>query len=562
MGGVVTAVDISESPRLRELPEQPTPEFASSIGERMLAGTISDHHGPLFRGDDQFDGAGDESAQAMARAHVYRILTDRSFHQLQLHLERCQFVRKDLGLVGVPHRTTFSNSWQNQFSQSTRKQIKEWAAWMQQALSKLNTNEVEPYLPDEERTYRSGQKITDAQKRRCVSNVWGIIADDFDFDRGPGIEWSTQYMYDLFAEGAAKGITPYEVLDKERKETDDASLKAVMNAVNQRSADEWIDVFDDLFQRLFDRLHSLGWFTREVDAYVDGTTRPMWPSGELPEGVRGGDVKESTNYAWQFATLVVEERGIQVPVAVVPIRKETTAADQLEELLEQAAGRVKIDVLQADGAYGGARPQRVVKESSIVNDYIFRGSRRSNEVKRRLVTMTGKFDEGGQYVTTSADGNVRSESRLVADPDWNHANEERLNTVPDSLQHGLGAFGTGGSEDAVDLDDVDKKLWQSRRPYYTSLTKEQATAEEVTEMYDDRWIVEDNYANTKRNQLGKTDSPNHAIQTFVFCVGMLFSVSWTAARVFLRADYPESIPHDRPIISAREIVAFVRLEFG
>ena len=63
----------------------------------MLAGTISDHHGPLFRGDDQFNGNGDESAQAMARSHVYRILTDRSFHQLQLHLERCQYVIGDLG---------------------------------------------------------------------------------------------------------------------------------------------------------------------------------------------------------------------------------------------------------------------------------------------------------------------------------------------------------------------------------------------------------------------------------------------------------------------------------
>jgi len=81
-------------------------------------------------------------------------------------------------------------------------------------------------------------------------------------------------------------------------------------------------------------------------------------------------------------------------------------------------------------------------------------------------------------------------------------------------------------------------------------------------MYNDRWIVEDNYANTKRNQLGKTDSPNHAIQTFVFCLGMLFSVAWTACRVFLREDYPEAVPEDRPIISAWEIVVFVRLEYG
>lgn len=123
------------------------------------------------------------------------------------------------------------------------------------------------------------------------------------------------------------------------------------------------------------------------------------------------------------------------------------------------------------------------------------------------------------------------------------------------------SFGDGDAP-AVDLDKVDKKHWQSRRPYYTSLSKEQASAEEVAEMYDDRWIVEDNYANTKRNQLGKTDSPNHAIQTFVFCLEMLFSVSWAAYRVFLREDHPDAVPDDRPIISAREIVTFVRLEYG
>jgi hypothetical protein len=32
--------------------------------------------------------------------------------------------------------------------------------------------------------------------------------------------------------------------------------------------------------------------------------------------------------------------------------------------------------------------------------------------------------------------------------------------------------------------------------------------------------------------------------------------------VFLREDYPEAVPKDRPIISAREIVVFVRLEYG
>jgi hypothetical protein len=539
-----------------------TPDRNATTGEQMLAGIIADYWKPVAPGDDLYADAGDENVEAIARAHIYRILTDRSFHELERHLVGSPAIRRLLGVDTVLNHNSYSRSWRVQFSETNRQHLRTICETVREQLAALDVAEVEPFLADEDRIHTARERITDAQKRRCVNNVWGLFDDVLDFDRGPGIEWSTQYLYDVFAEGATKGITPYEVLDKERKESEDASLKAVMNAVDQRSADEWIDVFDDMFQRVFDRLHAVGWFTREVDAYVDGTTRPMWPTGELPEGVKGGDVKESTNYAWQFATLVVEERGIQVPVAVVPITDEVAPEDQLEMLLDQAEGRVKIDVLQADGAYGGARPQQVVKQSSLVNDYIFRGTRRSDEVKRRLVTMTGLFGEGGQYVTTSADHQVRAESRLVADPDWNNATEEWLNTVPDSGQFGISSYSDDKPGGTVVLDDVDKKYWQARRPYYTSLTEEQASAKEVTEMYDDRWIVEDNYANTKRNQLGKTDSPNHAIQTFVFCLGMLFSVAWTACRVFLREDYPDCVPHDRPIISAREIVVFVRLEYG
>lgn len=143
----------------------------------------------------------------------------------------------------------------------------------------------------------------------------------------------------------------------------------------------------------------------------------MWPAGELPKGVKGGDVKESTNYAWQYATLVVQERGIQVPVAVVPITDEVAPHDQLRKLLEQAKSRVSIDVLQADGAYAGARSQKLLQDSSVVNDYILRGSRQSDEVKRKLVMITGEYDDGGDYTTASADRQVRAKSRVVADPD-------------------------------------------------------------------------------------------------------------------------------------------------
>ena len=558
----VIEVPLSDGPNPGPIQSYETPEQNATDGELILAGIIGKYPGPIIREEDKFEGEGDEHALAVANAHVYRLLTGRSYFKLELHLKKCPKVRRSLGLERVLDGSTFSNSWREQFYDSTKEYLKEYCTWIQAELEKLDIREVEPFLPDEKREHLNRPKLTDAEKRRTVLTTWGMIEDDLDFNRGPGIEWSDKYLYNVFAEGANKGITPFEVLDKERKDRspdEDASHKAVMNAAANRTADEWAAVFDDVFDTIFSRLKAAGYFTREHDAYLDGTTRPMWPSGELPEGVKGGDVKESTNYAWQFATLVVDDKGVQCPVAMVPITDERPTHKQVEELLEMADKRVNIDVLKADNGYAGARCQIAYQEGP-VNDYIIRGSRRGNVMKRHLVTMTGHHDDVDSYVTTSADKQVRAESRLVAEPDWDYADDEVLYTVPDSAQQGLGAFGGGLDREAIDLNDIDKDLWRCRRPYLTSIEDEDARS--VTEAYDKRWVVEDNYANTKRNQLGKTDSPNHAIQTFVWGLAMVFSAVWAAARIFLRLDHPEKIPRDRPTVSAREVVVFIKLEYG
>lgn len=234
------------------------PQGGGTDGELILAGVIDNYDGPIVEREDRYKGRGDEHGQVMAQAQVYRLLTDRSFHELELHLRHCPRVRYHLGLDRALDHTTFSRSWNEQFSGGVREYLNEYCSWIQEELETLDLPEVEPYLPAASRSYEIRETLTDAQKRRCTRNVWGIIYEEFDFDRGPGIEWSTQYLYGVFAEGASSGITPYEVLDKQRKESEDASLKTVMNATDQRSADEWIDLFDRLFQRLFDRMQALG----------------------------------------------------------------------------------------------------------------------------------------------------------------------------------------------------------------------------------------------------------------------------------------------------------------
>lgn len=213
----------------RQLQSPPEPDAGnSSLGERLLAGVIDDYAGPLMSTGDDYDGAGENSSQAMAQAHVYRKITDRSYHDLERHLRRCPKICDVLGIDIVVHHTTFSASWREQFGHR-QAYLEEYCEWVRDELREMALTEFDPYLPvvEQQQPSSSRESITDGQKRRCVSNVWGLIEDDLDFDRGPGIEWSVQYLYDLFAEGATRGITPYEVLDKHRKESDDASHKAV-----------------------------------------------------------------------------------------------------------------------------------------------------------------------------------------------------------------------------------------------------------------------------------------------------------------------------------------------
>ena len=55
--------------------ERPTkpPRGDGTEGELILAGIIDKHGGPIVREEDQYKGRGDEHAQTVAQAHVYRL---------------------------------------------------------------------------------------------------------------------------------------------------------------------------------------------------------------------------------------------------------------------------------------------------------------------------------------------------------------------------------------------------------------------------------------------------------------------------------------------------------
>ncbi|PSP96286.1 hypothetical protein BRC84_01840 [Halobacteriales archaeon QS_1_68_44] len=64
----------------------------ATAAEQMLAAIIAEYPGPLIEADDLYNDAGDEDAQAVARAHVYMRITARSYHNLELHLQNSPII--------------------------------------------------------------------------------------------------------------------------------------------------------------------------------------------------------------------------------------------------------------------------------------------------------------------------------------------------------------------------------------------------------------------------------------------------------------------------------------
>jgi hypothetical protein len=563
VGGVVTAVDVSDSPRLREIPDSATPDYESTVGERMLAGTISDYHGPLFRGDDKYNGTGDESAQAVARAHVYRILSDRSYHDLQLHLERCDYIRDTLGLVGVPHRTTFAHSWREQFSDATKEYIEEWAGWIQEALDRLDVAEVEPYLPPEEPDETEPlPEIPSGEIDESIRHVEDIMLGTVDFDRGPNTTFDTSEILDAYTNAARERVELNAVLDEDEDDRHSMSLKTLLNSVKNRDSSEWQELFEGVNDRLLSAAKGAGMLDRPVEVYGDITVIPYYPQNlDRPAKARGNEKKAGTYHGFHFATLVAHDvaHDKDFIVAKTPYTPDKSPKSVIQELVSQAREHVSIKRMYLDSEFRGARLSSWLDGQGF--EFVTRLPRSGKQLKGLLASMTGKHESAGDYAITSADKKSTFRGRLIAEPDWNNATEEVLQRQVTGDQHTISDFSDNTATESMDISDIPKKLWTCRRPYITNVEDE--SAEELLTGYNYRWRVENQYADVKRALLGKTQSRHHSMRVFFFWLSCLLYNAWMVTRAFLRLDRPDHAPRDRPPVSARKFVQkILRTEHG
>ncbi|MFC4549367.1 MULTISPECIES: transposase [Halorussus] len=533
-----------------------------ALGEQAIAQAVADEPGPLTTDrEDGLDGGGREHPQSVAQAHIYRILTGRSFFELERHFDRYPTIRESLGLEDNLDHSSFSYSMREQF-EDMDVFFESYADYIRDRIEAgLPNSLTEPYLdtPDPEDDSEPLPEIPEAAKDEKIRHVRAIMLEETDFDRASNATYEAGSILTPFLEAAQEGDAPANVISDNKH---DFAIKTAFNAVKQRDADGWHEEFKRVNGRVLRAATGSGMLQGDLDAYIDITVIPYWPQTDNPaEGHRQGEPKKGTTYGFHFATLVAhdQEHDKDVAVAVEPYTQDIGPYDLVERLLDEAKEYVSIDSLRLDSGFESARILKLCRERDIMPTV--RLKRRGDELKGALAAMDGRFDDYENYPVTSSEHNLSEKVRVVSEPDWNNAKKDDFETVISTSQQTFGDYGDGDEPDVLDVDEVPKILWQARRPYGTFNTED--SPEEIIRRHKLRWRVENSYAEKKTKLMARTGSRDHGVRVFLFWLSTLLYNGWMLTRKFLREDFPNHRPQDR---GAVELTTFVkkilRLDYG
>lgn len=533
-----------------------------ALGEQAIAQAVADEPGPLTTDrEDGLDGGGREHAQAVAQAHVYRMLTGRSFFELERHFDRYPTIRETLGLDDNLDHSTFSYSMREQF-EGMETFFESYADYVRERIEAGFPNSVtEPFLAevDVEDDSEPLPEIPEAAKDEKIRHVRAIMLEETDFDRASNASYEAGSILTPFLEAAQEGDAPANIISDNDH---DFAIKTAFNAVKQRDADSWHEEFKRVNGRVLNAATGAGMLQGDLDAYIDITVIPYWPQTDDPaEGHRQGEPKNGTTYGFHFATLVAhdQEHDKDVAVAVEPYTQDIGPYVLAKRLLEQAEEYVSLDTLRLDSGFQSARILKMCRERDITPTV--RLKRRGPELKGALAAMDGRFDDYENYPVTSSEHNLTEKVRVVAEPDWNNANKSDFETVISTSQQTFGDYSDGDSPDVLDVDEVPKILWQARRPYGTFNTED--SPQEIIRGHKLRWRVENSYAEKKTKLMARTGSRDHGVRVFLFWLSTLLYNGWMLARTFLREDYPNHRPQDRGAVELTTFIKKVlRLDYG
>lgn len=536
-------------------------EAEPALGEQAIAKAIADTSGPLTDPrEDGFDDGGSESPQAVARAHVYRILTGRSFFELERHLDNYPTIRDQLGLDKTLDHSSFSYSMREQF-EGMEVYFESYADHVRDRIeARFPDSLVEPYLvsepPEDE---ESLPPIPEEAIDEKIRHVKAIMLEETDFDRASNATYDAGSILDPFLEAAQEGDAPANVISDNDHEF---AIKTAFNAVKQRDAGNWHEEFKRINGRVLTAATGSGMLEGDLDAYIDTTVIPYWPQTDRPaEGHRQGEPKNGTTYGFHFATLVAHDPEFDkdFAVAVEPYTQDIGPYDLVERLLDEAKEYISIGTLRLDSGFESARIVKLCRERDITPSV--RLKRRGDELKGALAAMNGRFDDYESYPMESSAHNLTEKVRVVAEPDWNNANKGDFDTVISTKQQTLGDFSDGDDPDVLDVDEVPSILWKARRPYGT--LNHEDSPKRIIRRHKQRWRVENSYADKKTKLMARSKSRHHGVRVFLFWLSTLLYNGWMLTRKFLREDFPNHRPKDRGAVQLTTFIKKVlRLDYG
>jgi hypothetical protein len=536
----------------------------------VAAGYIFDNPDPLIRGDDHYDDSRTTYNVAdMARAFVYREIIPEltSFHNLESHLRTYRYVARTLGFERVPDHDTFRRTWRQRYTKTVRERITEYAEFLGEELGDLNAPEFGGLRKRFERGGEPEPKsISPGEKQAAIRHIRPLIYDGLDFDRAANASYERTDLLDLQAEISREQDYIQKAIEYKWESGEAAPWpRTHFNAINNREATDWEEKFQQVYDRQLRAAKGAGMLDRPVPVYIDGTIRPYYKrNAGLPDGVRGGEPKNGTYYGYHHTTISAHANGRSILLATYQFTPGDTMQEAVKYLIREAEKHVSIEDVSMDSAFRKTEMLKWLDDRS--HEFTIQFRKQGDRVKLALARMQGRHDFVNGYHVESSDKKTRLDDlALVAEPDYNNVDGdfdfEQNATVG---QSGLEDWGAGMDVESVSLDDVDDRLWKGRRAYLTNKDVESKDdAKRVIKRYNQRWTIETKYRVIKNEFLGKTTSRDFSVRTFFWLFAAMLYNAWVLLDVFLRADYPDLAPSDRPVMPARSFARrFFEVEYG
>lgn len=571
----MTDGEFPEPPEGLLQPEYPGGETHPSVRRDELTepwlGAVAGYLGDRDFGHD-FASGRRYDAPEMMRAFVYqRIAGLDSYHALASHLEARPRIAAKLGIAGgVPSADTFREWWKGKLDEQLRETTetvveRHFKPALADYLLDLGFVEGASLLDLNDADEPEPKDITPGQKQSAIEHIRPLVYDMLDFDRADNASYHRTDMLDLQAEVSREQDYVQKTVEQHWDRGEEMlTPRAYFGAVQNRSAEEWSGVFRQVYDRQIEAAKGAGMLDRPVDVYIDETIIPFWErKAGLPEGVRGGEQKNGTYYGYHWATISAHDGGRSVLLGSAPVQKGDKTKDTVEYLVNRASEHVNISGVFMDSGFSGADLLTWLDTEGY--EFTVQYPKRGKRIKTALAQMTGKFDTSEGYYVRAQHGRTRLEGlTVVGEPDYNNVDGDfDFSTNTTENQAGLGQFGGGMDFGAVDIDDIDKRHYQGRRAYLTNRDIDGEDAEEVIRRYKRRWTIETKYRIIKQEFLGKTTSRDYSVRTFYWLFACMLYNAWVLLDVFLRADHPDLVPEDRPVVPARTFARqFFEVEYG